>query len=68
MEIVNSRAEAYAARYTSPTDALISEVEHYTMQHHAHANMLSGAVQGKLLEAISRILRPRRILEIGTFT
>lgn len=30
--------------------------------------MLSGAVQGKFLEMISRILQPSRILEIGTFT
>lgn len=30
--------------------------------------MLSGHLQGKLLEMISRMIRPRRILEIGTFT
>jgi predicted O-methyltransferase YrrM len=30
--------------------------------------MLSGHVQGKLLEMISRMVTPRRILEIGTFT
>jgi len=30
--------------------------------------MLSGHLQGKLLEAISFMIRPRRILEIGTFT
>lgn len=30
--------------------------------------MLSGPVQGKLLEMISHMIRPQRILEIGTFT
>ena len=30
--------------------------------------MLSGHLQGKLLEMISWMIRPRRILEIGTFT
>ncbi len=30
--------------------------------------MLSGHVQGRLLEMIVRMLRPRRVLEIGTFT
>ena len=30
--------------------------------------MLSGHVQGKLLEMISRMIKPHRILEIGTFT
>jgi len=30
--------------------------------------MLSGPVQGRFLEMISRMIRPQRILEIGTFT
>ena len=30
--------------------------------------MISGHIQGKLLEMLVRMLRPRRILEIGTFT
>ena len=30
--------------------------------------MLSGHIQGKLLELLVRMLRPRNILEIGTFT
>ena len=29
--------------------------------------MLSGPLQGKLLEMISQLLRPRRVLEVGTF-
>ena len=30
--------------------------------------MISGPLQGKLLSMISRMIQPRRILEIGTFT
>ncbi len=30
--------------------------------------MLSGPIQGKLLEMISRMIKPRMILEIGTYT
>jgi len=33
-----------------------------------YPNMLSGPMQGKLLEMISHMIRPARILEIGTFT
>ncbi|HEX7845576.1 MAG TPA: O-methyltransferase [Chitinophagaceae bacterium] len=38
------------------------------MQHHKEYGMLSGHVQGKVLEMISCMIRPRRVLEIGTFT
>ncbi|WP_462222291.1 O-methyltransferase, partial [Ferruginibacter sp.] len=37
-------------------------------QHHPHAQMLSGHVQGKVLEMISCMINPQQILEIGTFT
>ncbi len=46
---------------------LLQEIEKFTLQHHAHANMLSGPVQGKLLEMISKMIQPDKILEIGTF-
>jgi caffeoyl-CoA O-methyltransferase len=66
-EIVNDKATEYAALFSEPTDSLLQEIEKYTMQHHPHANMLSGPLQGKLLEMISRIIMPENILEIGTF-
>ena len=33
-----------------------------------HARMLSGPVEGGLLSTISRLMRPRKVLEIGVFT
>ncbi len=68
MEILNQKAERYASSFTTPTDALLSEIEHFTLNNHAHPNMLSGHVQGKLLEFISSMIQPKKILEIGTFT
>ena len=68
MDIVDPKAQAYAETYTSPEDALLAEVAQYTYRHHAHAHMLSGHLQGKFLEMLSCMIRPRRILEIGTFT
>lgn len=68
MDIVHPLAQAYAEQYTSPEETLLHEVAHYTFGHHTHAHMLSGHLQGKLLEMISCMVRPRRILEIGTFT
>jgi caffeoyl-CoA O-methyltransferase len=67
MEIINIKAEKYAAHYTSPTDGLLQEIEKFTLENHPHAIMLSGPVQGKLLEIISCMISPKKILEIGTF-
>ncbi|HMD00555.1 MAG TPA: O-methyltransferase [Ferruginibacter sp.] len=68
MEILNHIAEAYAKQNTSEQDELLQEIEAYTLANHPHAQMLSGHVQGKLLEMISKMIQPKRILEIGTFT
>jgi len=68
MQITDSLAQAYVEKYTSAEDELLKEIADFTFQHHAHAHMLSGHVQGKFLEMISRMVQPKRILEIGTFT
>lgn len=68
MELINSSAEIYAREFTSAEDKLLKEVNDFTTQQHKEAIMLSGLVQGKFLEMVSCMLRPRRILEIGTFT
>ncbi|MBO9593379.1 MAG: O-methyltransferase [Niabella sp.] len=68
MELLPIELEQFAINFSTPPDALRQEVEQYTQQHHAEPHMLSGPVQGKLLEMISHMIRPRRILEIGTFT
>lgn len=68
MDLTHPLAQQYAERYTSPDDALLHEVFQYTIQHHPHAHMISGHLQGKFLEMVSCMLRPQRILEIGTFT
>ena len=68
MELVNKKATDYAEAFSSEEDDLLKEVAIYTNQNHPHAQMLSGHVQGKLLETLSCLLQPKRILEIGTFT
>ncbi|MEO6732884.1 MAG: O-methyltransferase [Ferruginibacter sp.] len=68
MELINHLAEEYAGAFTSAEDELIKEVSAYTMQTHPQAHMLSGHVQGRFLTLLSTLLRPQRILEIGTFT
>jgi len=68
MEIINELAEAYAEKFTSAEDGLLRSINEDTVAHHAQPQMLSGHVQGKVLEFISGIMQPKYILEIGTFT
>ncbi|HUR11159.1 MAG TPA: O-methyltransferase [Flavitalea sp.] len=68
MPLINPLAEEYAQRFTSAEDELIKSVAEYTRAHHTDPQMLSGHLQGKFLEIFSILLKPRRILEIGTFT
>jgi predicted O-methyltransferase YrrM len=68
LDLINSLAQAYAERYSSPEDPALSRVASDTMSSHAHAHMLSGHLQGKFLQFISTLVRPLNILEIGTFT
>ncbi|MCH5718406.1 hypothetical protein MKP07_20505 [Niabella hibiscisoli] len=58
----------FSDQHTTPEDALLSEVSSFTLQNHAEPHMLSGHVQGQLLKMVSQMIRPERILEIGTFT
>lgn len=67
MELISSLVEAYADKFTSPEDQVTHGISAAT-QMHDHAHMLSGHVQGKFLELISRLVAPKYILEIGTFT
>jgi len=68
MDLINKKVEEYAAHFSSHEDELLAEIAQYTNQNHPHAQMLSGHVQGKILETISCLAQPEYILEIGTFT
>lgn len=68
MELINILAAQYAEKYSSPEDPLLGEIARYTGAHHPQAHMLSGHLQGMFLTLLSTIMRPSRILEIGTFT
>ncbi len=68
MDFINPLALIYAEKYTSSPDFILDELAVQTYATHTQAHMLSGKVQGRLLEMISCMVQPRRILEIGTFT
>ncbi|HET9431842.1 MAG TPA: O-methyltransferase [Chitinophagaceae bacterium] len=68
MELIDPRVQAYAEEYSSSESSLLKEINDYTLKNHKEYIMLSGHLQGKVLEMISCMIRPQRILEIGTFT
>ncbi|MEI8074362.1 MAG: O-methyltransferase [Bacteroidota bacterium] len=68
MELVHPLAEAYAEKYSSQDEALLEQIQIETKEQHPHAHMLSGPVQGRLLSFLSKMLLPKNILEIGSFT
>ncbi len=60
--------EQYIHNFTEPEEELLHELDRETNLHVVAPRMLSGHIQGKLLKVLTRIQRPRRVLEIGTFT
>ncbi|MFL5772264.1 MAG: O-methyltransferase [Flavisolibacter sp.] len=68
MEMIDPAVQRYAEKYTSPEDDLLSEVSTFTLNHHSMHHMMSGHLQGRFLQMVSEMIRPQRILEIGTFT
>ena len=68
MELIHPLVQQYAEEYSSPESPLLKKINDYTLQNEDQPQMLSGHLQGKVLEMVSHMIRPRRILEIGTFT
>ena len=66
MELINPKVQIYAEHFSPQEDPLLNQIEEDS-QLHPEKQMLSGALQGKLLEMISLIVQPAYVLEIGTF-
>lgn len=58
----------YAESLSGPIPDYLLEVERQTFLKTMAPQMLSGRLQGRLLSMLSSLLRPQRILELGTFT
>lgn len=58
----------YTVDHSTPEDEILLELRRHTFLKVVHPRMISGPVQGKFLELISKMIRPERILEIGTYT
>lgn len=68
MDILNEELQQYAERHTSPESDLLGKINRDTHREVLRPRMLSGHLQGRVLAMISKMLQPRLILEIGTYT
>lgn len=67
MDIIASEIQAYAEKFTSAESEILEKLRHKTFAERSDKSMLSGFYQGRLLAMFSKMLEPRRILEIGTY-
>ncbi len=58
----------YILQHNEPEDKILEELRRQTHLHVLNPNMLSGPLQGKILEMFVTLAQPRAILEIGTYT
>lgn len=65
-EIKNELTE-YAEHFTSDESRVLRELREHCYAHYEDSSMLSGFVQGRVLSMFSRMIRPRVVLEIGTY-
>ncbi|HEV7350670.1 O-methyltransferase [Telluribacter sp.] len=68
MEFLPEEIEAYAEAHTDAESELLRALSRETHAKVLMPRMLSGHLQGRVLAMISRLVKPSRILEIGTYT
>ena len=68
MEFIDEDLLHYAEQHTTPEPALLHRINRETHLSVLRPRMLSGHQQGRLLAMFSKMLQPRQILEIGTYT
>ncbi len=67
-EETNPEMDRYLEIHASEEPEILKQLRKETYQKTTQPHMISGYQQGRLLAIISKILQPRKVLEIGTFT
>lgn len=68
MEFIDQALDDYCGAHTTAESALLAKLNRDTHVNILQPRMLSGHFQGRLLSLLSKMIRPERILEIGTYT
>jgi caffeoyl-CoA O-methyltransferase len=65
--IFTEEIQNYAEQHTSGESDVLRELREHCYAHYSDSSMLSGFVQGRILSMFSRMIRPNKVLEIGTY-
>ena len=68
MEFLPEKIDDYVVNHSQQEPKILQELTKETWQKVLNPRMLSGAFQGRVLSMISKLIRPKNILEIGTYT
>lgn len=68
MDFIAKEIEAYAESFTREEGEILAELNRETYAKVMTPRMLSGHLQGQVLRMFSQMIRPKNILEIGTYT
>ena len=68
MDFINHDILAYSEKHTSQESDLLKRINRHTQANVMMPRMLSGHLQGRILAMFSHMLKPKCILEIGTYT
>tara|TARA_B100001057_G_scaffold403226_1_gene415406 strand:+ start:151 stop:795 length:645 start_codon:yes stop_codon:yes gene_type:complete len=68
MEFLPEKIEQYACNHTQGENIVLSDLNRETWAKVLIPRMLSGHLQGRVLSMFSKMIRPKCILEIGTYT
>ncbi len=68
MDLIRTDIQQYAEGHTSPESDLLKIINRETYAKVLMPRMLSGHLQGRFLSMVSTMIKPKRILEIGTYT
>lgn len=68
MHFISEQLENYVANHSEKEPELLARLNRETHQKILQPRMLSGHFQGRVLSMLSKIIHPKHILEIGTYT
>lgn len=60
--------EDYIEKHISSEPEILTEIDRQTNLYHINGRMCSGHIQGRLLKMFTSMIKPKRVLELGTFT
>ncbi|HLW31938.1 MAG TPA: O-methyltransferase [Aequorivita sp.] len=68
MDLLSDKINQYVEDHSQPEPELLKKLNRETHQKILAPRMLSGHLQGRVLSMLSKLIRPKNILEIGTYT